>query len=281
MKQIILNADDFGRHKCINDAVVNGVTQGCLRSASLMAVGPAFDEAVRICKQYPELGTGLHLTLIDGHPILPADEIPSLVTNNGCFYADHNAFLKQFLCGRIRLDEVRRELAAQLQKLQAAGLQPDHIDSHQHMHVLPGIIDIALDLAKSTGIPALRIPTAPLTTPDGLLSDGIGAFIGRAGLHTLAAMARWKANRAGLYAPEHFTGIVAGDAVDQTYLASILKHLPDGTTEVMLHPGTNNLLLQAECNWDHDFIKELEAITAPEIRDLMVRNHIECTNFQR
>ena len=133
----------------------------------------------------------------------------------------------------------------------------------------------------AAGIPALRIPTAPLKTPNGLLSDGIGAFIGRAGLHSLAALARWKADRAGLYAPEHFAGIVAGDAVDQAYLVAILKHLPEGTTEVMLHPGTNNLLLQAECNWDHDFIKELEAITAPEIRTLMTRNHIECTNFQQ
>ena len=281
MKRIILNADDFGRHKCINEAILKGVTQGCLRSASLMAVGPAFDDAVHICHEHPELGTGLHLTLIDGRPVLPADEVPSLVTAAGCFYADHNAFLKQFLRGRVRLDDIRRELTAQLQKMQAAGLQPDHIDSHQHMHVLPGIIDIALNLAKNAGIPALRIPTAPLSAPEGFLSDGIGAFIGRAGLHTLAAMARRKARRAGLYAPEHFTGIVAGNAVDQAYLKTILDHLPEGTTEVMLHPGTNNLLLQAECNWDHDFVKELEAITAPEIRDLMTRNHIECTNFQQ
>ena len=281
MKRIILNADDFGRHPCINEAVVKGLTKGCLRSASLMAVGQAFDEAIQICKQHPELGTGLHLTLIDGRPVLPASEIPSLVTGTGCFYADHNTFLKHFLRGHIRLDEVRRELTAQLQKMQSAGIQPDHIDSHQHMHVLPGIIDIALGLAKAASIPALRIPTAPLKTPNGLLSDGIGAFIGRAGLHSLAALARWKADRAGLYAPEHFAGIVAGDAVDQAYLVAILKHLPEGTTEVMLHPGTNNLLLQAECNWDHDFIKELEAITAPEIRTLMTRNHIECTNFQQ
>ena len=280
MKRIILNADDFGRHPCINEAVVKGLTRGWLRSASLMAVGPAFDEAIQICKQHPELGTGLHLTLIDGRPILPADDIPSLVTDTGYFHADHNAFLKQFLRGRIRLDEIRRELAAQLQKMRATGIEPDHIDSHQHLHVLPGIIDIALDLAKTAGIPALRIPTAPLKAPNGLLSDGLGAFIGRAGLHTLAAIARRKANRAGLYAPEHFAGIVAGNAVDLDYLAAILKHLPDGTTEVMLHPGTNNALLQAECNWNHDFVKELEAITSPEIHLQLAQYHIECTNFQ-
>ena len=112
MKRLIVNADDFGRHELINRAVEQGVTEGCLRSATLMPGGRAFASAVAVAKSHEELGVGIHFTLANGFPVLPPEEIPSLVTGQGVFYDDYALFVKRFLTGKVRLEEVRAELAA-------------------------------------------------------------------------------------------------------------------------------------------------------------------------
>ena len=114
MKRIIVNADDFGRHRRINEAVERGVTEGILRSATLMAGGRAFADAADRVRRLPELGLGIHFTLVDGFPILPPEEIPSLVDENGVFLPNYGAFSKHYAKGGVRLAEVRAELAAQL-----------------------------------------------------------------------------------------------------------------------------------------------------------------------
>ena len=134
-----MNADDFGRHELINRAVERAFNAGCLKSATLMAGGIAFDDAVKLAKKIPNLGVGIHFTLANGNPILPPNEIPSLVTPEGVFHGDYIKFLKRYLSGKISLSEVRSELAAQLEKILNTGLTLTHFDSHQHLHHIPGI----------------------------------------------------------------------------------------------------------------------------------------------
>ena len=161
-KQLIVNADDFGRHILINRAVERGVAQGLIRSATVMVTGAAFEEAVALARRTPALGLGIHFTLVNAKPVPPASDIPSLVDPaTGELYPDHGAFMKRFLTGKIRLQDVQRECTAQLDRFLDTGLVPTHADSHQHMHVLPGIIDIILDLCLDHGIPAVRIPAIP------------------------------------------------------------------------------------------------------------------------
>ena len=152
LKNLIVNADDFGRHELINRAVERAFNSGCLKSATLMAGGAAFDDAVKLARKISGLGVGIHFTLANGNPILPPNEIPSLVTEEGIFHADYVKFLKRYLSGKISLAEVRSELAAQLEKIFRAGLTPTHVDSHQHLHHVPGIVEIVLDLAAASGI---------------------------------------------------------------------------------------------------------------------------------
>ena len=276
MKQIILNADDFGRHTLINRAVKHGVTDGILRSATIMPGGAAFDDAAELAARSPKLGVGIHLTLVNGNPVLPPAEIPSLVTEAGVFVADHTAFAVRLLRGAVRLDEVRAELAAQLRRVEAAGIHPTHADSHQHMHVLPGVIDILLDLCASARIPAMRAPRAPLFAGS---FGGIGQLIGRTGLAVLAHRAAAKAQRCGIRTPDHFAGIVAGEAVDTATLTQIAASLRDGVTEVMLHPGTDNAVLIRDCLWDHDFEAELAAVTSSAVRDALTASGAAAVNF--
>lgn len=277
LRYIIINADDFGRHAEINRAVEEGLVHGCLRSATVMPGGAAFAGAIDIARRHEELGLGVHFTLVDGHPILPPEEIPSLVGSEGDFLPDHTALLKRYLKGSINLEEVRRELAAQLQKVEATGIPISHVDSHQHMHTLPGIIDIVLDLAARAGIRAVRTPRTPLFAG---AFGGLGQLVGRLGLSTLARLAACKAHRRGLLTPDNFAGIVAGEAVSEGELLHLIAHLPQGTTEVMMHPGMKNDVLQEDSGWQHDFEAELAAILSPRVGAALQKAEVEPVNFR-
>ena len=277
LRYIIINADDFGRHAEINRAVEEGLVHGCLRSATVMPGGAAFAGAIDIARRHEELGLGVHFTLVDGHPILPPEEIPSLVGSEGNFLPDHTALLKRYLKGGVNLEEVRRELAAQLQKIEATGIPISHVDSHQHMHTLPGIIDIVLDLAARAGIRAVRTPRTPLFAG---AFGGLGQLVGRLGLSTLARLAACKAHRRGLLTPDNFAGIVAGEAVSEGELLHLIAHLPQGTTEVMMHPGMKNDVLQEDSGWQHDFEAELAAILSPRVGEALRKAEVEPVNFR-
>ncbi|ORU00188.1 Cellobiose phosphotransferase system YdjC-like protein [Anaerovibrio sp. JC8] len=277
MKKLIVNADDFGRHELINKAVEQATEKGILRSATLMPGAKAFDSAVDIGRRHPELGVGIHFTLVNGFPVLPPKEIPSLVTEEGVFVDDHSAFVKKLVSGSVNMQEVRAELGAQLRKMQNTGLSLTHADSHQHMHTLPGVINVVLDLVKEAGIKAVRIPKAPLFSGE---FGGIGQLIGRLGLGTLAMMAGSKAKARGVATPDYFAGIVAGEAVTEENLAGVIRDLKPGVTEVMMHPGTHNGQLIPETGWDHDFEAEFKAMTSPAIIKLIEENKVKITNFR-
>ena len=276
MKNLIVNADDFGRHELINRAVEKAFNSGCLRSATLMAGGIAFDDAVKLAKKIPGLGVGIHFTLANGNPVLPPSEIPTLVTEEGIFHGDYIKFLKRYIGGKISLQEVRSELAAQLEKIQRAGLTLTHFDSHQHLHHVPGIVKIAVELAQAAGIGAMRIANAKLF--DGEL-DSIGKFVGRLGLGSLAKFASRQARKKNFATPEHFAGIVAGESVSESFMLKLIEHLQEGTTEVMLHPGTDNKILQDFCQWEHDFEEELAAVTSPKVLSLLAEKNVSAINF--
>ena len=277
MKQIIINADDFGRHVLINRAVETAVQEGMLRSATIMAGGAAFADAAELAVRTPALGVGIHLTLVDAAPVLPPAEIPTLVTEEGRFLPDHTALTVRVLRGMVSMDEVRAELAAQLRRVTAAGIRPTHADSHQHMHVLPGIIEIVIGLCREAGIPALRAPFAPLFAGK---FGGVGQFAGRVGLALLARNAASLARKAGISVPDHFAGIVAGEAVDEAELLHAIKNLREGVTEVMMHPGTANEEIVRVSGWQHDFEAELGAILSPKVAKLAKEEGVEIVNFQ-
>ena len=276
MKRILVNADDFGRHELINRAVGRAFDTGCLRSATLMAGGIAFDDAVALAKKIPGLGVGIHFTLANGNPVLPPQEIPTLVTEDGIFHGDYVKFLKRYISGKISLDEVRAELAAQLEKIRRAGLTLTHVDSHQHLHHVPGIVEIVLELAAAANINAMRVANTKIF--DGEL-DSLGKFVGRLGLGSLAMFAAHAAHKKHFATPEHFAGIVAGESVGENFMLKLIENLRDGTTEVMLHPGTDNKILQDFCDWAHDFEAELAAVTSPKVLAALEAENISAVNF--
>lgn len=278
MKKLIINADDFGRHQSINNAIIQGHVSGCITSASIMPGGNAFKDAVDKAIEHPQLGIGIHLTLIGEKPVMDPNEIPTLVDDKGYLLKEYPQFLNRFLRGKINLSEVRAELSAQIDKVVASGVRITHIDSHQHLHVLPGIIDIVLDIAEKNNIKSLRIPNVPLGFTGGY-SYSFGQFVGRAGLVFLATIARFKAKRREFRIPDHFFGIVAGGSLREDCLLDITNSLKNGTTEVMVHPGDDDVLLGSECGWQHNFQEELAAVLSPKVRKLLESKEIELATF--
>lgn len=279
MKQLIVNADDFGLHPAVNRAVIAGHTRGCITSTSIMPGGAAFDDAVEQASRQPDLGVGVHLTLVGDRPVADPAAIPSLVDRDGRFADKYPAFIVACLRGRISLAEIRAELAAQIAKAAGTGIAITHLDSHQHLHVLPGIIDIVLDLAAEFDVKALRIPAEPRFFAGGYPYT-FGRFAGRFGLSSLASLARRKAARRGLATPGHFFGMLAGGNMRQEYLAAILGRLPDGVSEIMVHPGDDAAALGATYGWDYRWQDELSALTSPATMKLLTAGSIRLISFR-
>ena len=157
---------------------------------------------------------------MDGTPILAPKQIPSLIDpKTGRFYADHGAFVKAYAKGKIRMSDVRHEWEAQIEKFLASGLIPTHVDSHQHMHVLPGLIDVALDLCARYMIPAMRIPSIPVDLRQTTLRTWANKLAVQASRSCRTA--RKKAKAFQLVVPDAFGGIVAGRAVDKKTIRQI------------------------------------------------------------
>ena len=279
MRRLIVNADDFGLHAAVNRGILTAHTEGIVSSTSLMAGGAAFDDAVRIARHCPQLGVGVHLTLVGARPVLPVAEVSSLLDEAGDFYGSYPLFIKRFLRGKIRLAEVERELAAQIDRVRMAGIQPSHLDSHQHLHVLPGIGGLVLDLARRFSIRAIRIPAEPVAFI-GATPATVGRLAGRGGLTMLANLFRQHAAAAGIRTSDHFFGMLAGGQLTEPALLAILRRLPPGDSELMTHPGFADESLADAFRWGYQWDAERQALTAPAVRALLVERQIRLISFR-
>ncbi|MBP2645545.1 MAG: YdjC family protein [Firmicutes bacterium] len=280
MKKLIINADDYGLHTAVNQGIISGHIAGCVTSTTLMACGSAFEDAIEKALEHPSLGVGVHLTLVGEKPLTDAERIPTLVEEDGRFPDSYPKVMARWLRRQINLDEVYTELYAQVKKAAESGLALTHVDSHQHLHVLPGIIDLVLKLAGEFAIPAIRIPSEPFLFTGGY-PFSVGRVIGRSGLSTFALLARRKARRKGLKAPDHFFGMLAGGHMEEKYLLAILDKLPDGVSEIMMHPGGDDAALRAAyTHWDLSWQAELKAVQSSTVRRRLVERGITLVSYK-
>ena len=244
MKQLIVNADDFGLTKRVSEAIVDAHRHGMVTSTTLMANGAAFEAAAALSRQMPRLGIGVHLNLSEGMPVSPAPRIPSLLNAAGRLYLTPGRLWKGIATRRVSLADVEIELRAQIAKIHRAGILPTHFDGHKHVHILPGVSDIVVRLAQEFSVSRVR---CPLEQPPGLFrmldrqrtshsSILKQYFVGR-GLSVLARRFRQKLAEAGLACPTHFYGISQTGFLDARGILEVLRQLPEGTSELMCHPG--------------------------------------------
>ena len=241
--RLILNADDFGLTAGINRAIGELHSAGVLTSATLMATGPAFDDAVAVARAHPTLGVGCHIVLTGGLPAAHPESIPSLLGADGkSFRPSLLDFLQALLRGTISEDEVAREAIAQVQKLQRAGIDVTHLDTHKHTHLFPSIARPLLHVAERTSIGAIRNPFEPpwslaLHHGSGLRRLGV-RLIGRL-RPRFEALAQLRNGR--VLSTDGTVAISGTGQLNSTSLAEVLGALPPaGTYELLCHPGYND-----------------------------------------
>ena len=265
IKRLIVNADDFGLTDKTSRGIIETIKNGIVTTTSIMAnsfVSNTIKE---------DIDTGIHFTLTYGRPVTEQALIKSLADKNGAFYPRGTFYLKA-LTGRIDPLDVYRELSAQLKLLKAGGIKISHIDSHHHVHILPGIRDIVAQIALENNVRFVRAPyakglcqTACATFRKWIVSRFEGAypqFWHRKGIHTIG----------------NFGGFeLIGDKDLLKRWKKFLKKLPYGTTEVMVHPGLNDETI------NDSYIKgratEVEVLKNPELKEICRREGIELVNF--
>jgi len=241
MKELILNADDFGMTRGVNEGIIRAHREGVLTSATLMACGAAFDDAVVRAKASPGLAVGCHLVLVGGSAISPHEEIPSLVDKAGRLPETMSGFVARVSLGRIRREEIEREICAQIDKIRAAGIEPTHLDTHKHTHAHPIVMEALGRAARATGITRVRKPIEELHNSwetSRSNRPGLGKqLLAAAAVRIMAPRFDAASRKYGLHSPDQFLGLATTGELGPTMLRCMIEALAEGQTEIMLHPG--------------------------------------------
>ncbi|HTG44520.1 MAG TPA: hopanoid biosynthesis-associated protein HpnK [Verrucomicrobiae bacterium] len=268
-RRLVVNADDFGRSKSINAAVIAAHQRGILTTASLMVAGGSADEAVELAKENPRLGVGLHLTLSNGKALLPASAIPRLVNCRGQFSdSPVRAGIKYFF-SREAQSQLAAEIAAQFERFAATGLALDHVNGHLHFHLHPSIFTILLTQFKRWNVRALRLTNDPLLI-DWPLGEGrwfyraSHAFI----FKVLARRAERLMRGCGIAHASCVFGLLENGRVNESYVLRLMGKLPEGESELYSHPSLD------------EFRHEYEALISLKVLEAVRTADVELIRYQ-
>jgi predicted glycoside hydrolase/deacetylase ChbG (UPF0249 family) len=266
-KQLVVNADDFGFTPDVNAGIVEAHRDGILTATTLMANGDAFADAVRLAHETPTLDIGCHLVLIGGQSLVTKRAYPATATQ----------LVAALAGGRIRVYE---ELAAQIRRIVDAGLRPTHLDTHKHTHLAPQVLDAVARLAEDFDIRWVRRPfDFPLQALRGgvprvkRLTSGALGMLRRRFHHVL--------ENHGCRTTDHFAGFQITGRFRTTELVELMAEIPQGSTELMVHPGhCGPALRAARTRLKESREAELAALVAPEVRSAMRRHGIGLVNYK-
>ncbi|HKN77042.1 MAG TPA: ChbG/HpnK family deacetylase [Candidatus Acidoferrum sp.] len=287
MRNLIVNADDLGWTEGVNRGIAEAHRNGIVTSASLLANGAAFASGAELARATPGLGVGVHLNLSDGEPVAERELVTTLLNERGELEGKPEGLLLKLARRSILLDEVEREWEAQVQKVRDAGIEPTHLDGHRHVQMLPGLFEIVLRLAKRHGIAAVRISHEESSLRAALSSGAKqkGTVVMRQGvqargLKMLARDAREQAERAGIAAADYFCGIAQTGELTRDGVLRLLEILPEGTTELMCHPGYADAeLAKSATRLQGSRQMEVEIFTNTEIRNLVASQGIRLIDY--
>ncbi len=287
MKNLIVNADDLGWTDGVNRGILEAFHHGIVTSTSLLANGTAFSGGVEAARSAPGLGVGVHLNLSDGPPVADRETVTGLLNDEGEFAGGPESLLLRRARRGLPLEEVESEWDAQIQKVRDAGIAPTHLDGHKHVHMLPGLFEIALKLAKRHGIGAIRVSLESSSLRTALSSGAkkktrvvIKQGVQARGLKLLARDTRKQAAHAGISTADYFCGIEQTGELTREGVEHFVKSLPDGTTELICHPGYADAALQKTSTRLQDSRQtELQILTDTGIRNLVASLGIRLIDY--
>ena len=257
MRRVIVNADDFGLDDHTVEWTIKGFDCGALTSATIMAGMPATKKAVEYAKAHPQFSFGVHFYLVDEKPMCRPDEIPSMIDpKTGKLWQTRKFIIRNFL-GMIRVEDLMREMRAQYLAIKDAGVPVSHVDGHGHNHRLPQSIRALAELKAELGITRVR------RCQDMAVAGGKLGLLSRVINGPMQKRLDW----AGFMTTDHFL-MNAGHTDDPKWFSKTLESLPEGVTEIGVHPGVDETWRQIDTE---DCFENC--------RDLCHKNKIDLVDF--
>jgi chitin disaccharide deacetylase len=268
-RRLIVNADDFGLSTSVNEAVIRAHSDGILTTASLMVNEPGFEEAVKLAKENPSLGVGLHLTFLMGHAALQPEKIPGLVNARGEFTNSPVGAGMGYFFKRGLREQLRAEIHAQFEKFHATGLKLDHVNGHLHLHLHPVIFGILMADAEELRITHLRLTRDCLARSRRMSHGHLFYKVSHAAIFDfLSRRARPVLAAKNIRHAQITFGLLQDSRVDEEYILKLLPELPPGDSELYAHPSLDK------------FKHEFDALVSPRVRELVNKLGIELIRYQ-
>lgn len=289
MRQLIVNADDFGLTAGVNRAIIETHSGGIVSSATLMASGAAFGDAVERTRAVPTLSVGCHVVLVDGVPVSAPGAVDTLLAIRSAepdkFHSRLPAVAARALFGGFDPDQLIEEITAQIRTIQSAGIKLTHLDTHKHIHVFPEILGALVRAARICGVPALRNPFVPAAAVRANQFAGKPRLWKRYGqvrmLRSFAGQFRAKVRRAGLATPDGIVGVVETGSFNPSLLRQALTNLPEGTWELVCHPGYDDADLRtARTRLIESRDRERRLLMSDELRTFLDEQKIRLTSYR-
>ncbi|HUS06710.1 MAG TPA: ChbG/HpnK family deacetylase [Bryobacteraceae bacterium] len=268
MRQLIVNADDFGFTRDVNQGIVQAYRKGILTATTLMANGDAFDDAVELARANADLDIGCHLVLIGGRSLASGERLPEGIRQ---------------LATAVMLRRLHpyEELRPQVERILSTGIRPTHLDSHKHTHLLPRVLDAVCRISEEFGIPWIR---RPFDFPISGRTHGVPVTqrLVNHSMRSVRGSLQQTLQRHGCRMTDHFAGFQFTGRFRAQELLLLFPALPEGTTEFMCHPGVcTDELRAAPTRLKESREEELRALTDPAVRDLLQREGVQLTSFRQ
>ncbi|MBV8728356.1 MAG: ChbG/HpnK family deacetylase [Acidobacteriia bacterium] len=265
---MVVNADDFGFTPDVNEGIVEAHRKGILTATTLMANGEAFEHAMALARANPTLDIGCHLVLVGGRSLVNGNPLPP--TAPGLIAAVAQ-----------RRIPVHEELRAQVRRVVQAGIAPTHLDTHKHTHLAPPVLEAVARVAEEFGIQWVRRPfDFPLTAGHAGVPFVTRLTSGAMGL--VRSRFQRALEKRQLRSTDHFAGFQITGRFRKSELVALIGELPQGSTELMCHPGFCGAALRAApTRLKESREEELRALTAPEVREAVARAGIDLVNYRK
>lgn len=269
-KQLIINADDFNTDPERSDGILQACEQGMVTSTSVITNLPFKKETAIELKTVFKTSIGIHLNITNGKPL--SSNTASLTDSDGCFYPKKKAW-ERALLKKYDLAEIEKEFCAQIECLLDHGIQPDHVDGNNHIHVFPGIAAVTAKIAAKYRIPVIRLPFEPWKATSTVFKT---SFFKKLLINHLSVKAKKLFKQNSLISPDYFFGITFPDPTNKASMIAFLNQLPGGTTELMCHPGFSSGR-SSFSSLDQE--KELSILTDKDIIACIQKHNIELISF--
>ena len=266
MRSLIVTADDLGLTKSINEGIAGACKEGIVTAVSVIPTGEAFEDALDVIKDLPFKDVGAHLSLSETRPLL----------TNSKFYKNHNEFFLKLLSGMVDLDGIYAELKAQLEILKKAGFKITHINSHEHIHIIPSVLDIFIRLAKEYDVPVIRFSRGDRPINRMALKEYYRSFV----LNYFTGRIKNDLKKSGLIYTDHFMGLLDAGQLDIDKIENMLAILKEGVTEIVTHPGFLSPEVLGHYKWHSGGETELFALTDKQIKNFIKNNDIKLISFE-